>query len=266
MAKKPWTEEAWRRMLTGEMRGVLRMQRFMKLFPAEPRCKLCYAPFGKPGSMLMRVFGGGPSPLNRRLCTWCIRGAHKMPGGAEVEITALFADVRGSTGLAEHAPAREFGELLARFYGTAARVVDRWDGIIDKFVGDEAVALFIPGFAGADHANRAVQAARDLVRETGNDGAEPWIPVGVGVHSGISFVGYVGEGDALDFTAVGDTVNTAARLTAAAATGEILVSASAARAAGLDTSGFERRTLELRGREEAVEAWVEALAGAAAPV
>jgi adenylate cyclase len=88
----------------------------------------------------------------------------------------------------------------------------------------------------------------------------------VGVHTGISFVGYVGEGDALDFTAVGDTVNTAARLTAAAATGELLVSASTARAAGLETSGLERCTLELRGREEAVEAWVEALARAAAPV
>jgi class 3 adenylate cyclase len=64
-------------------------------------------------------------------------------------------DVRGSTGIAEHTPAGEFGQLLARFYGTAARVVDRWDAIVDKFVGDEAVVLFIPGFAGEEHAARA---------------------------------------------------------------------------------------------------------------
>jgi adenylate cyclase len=65
----------------------------------------------------------------------------------------------------------------------------------------------------------------------------------------------VGEGNACDFTAVGDTVNTASRLNALAKAGEILVSAAAATAAGLDTSGLERRTLELRGREQAVEAW-----------
>jgi adenylate cyclase len=257
MAKKVWTEEMWRGMLTGDLRGLHRMQRVMKVFPAEPRCKLCYAPFGTPGSTLMRLFGGGPSPLNRRLCNWCIRGAHKMPGGAEVEITALFADVRGSTGLAEHVPAQEFGQLLARFYGTAARAVDRWDGVVDKFVGDEAVALFIPGFAGKDHAMRAIEAARELMHETGNDGGESWIPIGAAVHTGVSFVGYVGEGDALDFTAVGDTVNTAARLTAAARIGEIVISADAAAAAGLDTSTLERRTLELRGREETVDAWVQ---------
>jgi adenylate cyclase len=165
-----------------------------------------------------------------------------------VEVTALFADVRGSTALAEQTSAGEFGQLLARFYGTAARVVDRWDGIVDKFVGDEAVALFIPGFSGKSHAKCAVEAARDLMRETGNDAGDPWIPIGAAVHTGTSYVGTVGEGDALDFTAVGDTINTVARLTAVAGIGEILISAAAATAAGLDTSRLERRTLELRGR------------------
>jgi adenylate cyclase len=107
----------------------------------------------------------------------------KHPGGAEVEISAMFADVRGSTGLAEQRPPGEFGQLLTRFWGAAARVVDRWDGIVDKFVGDEAVALFIPGFAGEDHAARAVKAARELLMETGHGNSEPWIPVGIGVHT-----------------------------------------------------------------------------------
>jgi adenylate cyclase len=247
-------------MLTGQVPGLRRMQNLFKRLPSEPRCKLCYAPFGKPGSLLIRALGGKPSPLNRRLCTWCMRSAHKHPGGAEVEISALFADVRGSTSLAEHSAPGKFGQLLARFYGTAARVVDRWDGIVDKFVGDEAVALFIPGFAGEDHAARAVAAARDLLEETGHTEGTPWIPVGAGVHTGLSFVGYVGEGDALDFTAVGDTVNTAARLTAAAGSGEILVSDEAATAAGLDTSGLEHRVLEVRGREQTVGAWVQPMA------
>jgi adenylate cyclase len=169
----------------------------------------------------------------------------------------MFADIRGSTGLAEQLPPSEFGQLLTRFWGTAARVVDRWDGIVDKFVGDEAVALFIPGFAGEDHAARAVKAARELLIETGHGEGEAWVPVGIGVHTGLSYVGYIGEGDALDFTALGDTVNTAARLTSMAKAGEIVISDAAAAAAELDTSGLEQRTLDLRGREQTVDAWVQ---------
>jgi len=257
MSGKQSPEEMWRAVLTGQVRGLRLMQSVFKRLPSEPRCKFCYAPFGRPGNLFIRLLGGRPSRLNRRLCTRCFKGAHKLPGGAEVEISALFADVRGSTGLAEHAAPGEFGQLLARFYGCAASAVDRWDGLVDKFVGDEAVALFIPGFAGKDHAARAVAAARDLLRDTGHLEVKPWIPVGIGVHTGVSFVGHIGEGDALDFTAVGDTVNTAARLTAAAGVGEILVSDAAASAAGLDTSGLEHRLLELRGREQTVGVWVQ---------
>ena len=257
---EPETTEEWRRILTGQVRGLRFFQWLHKKIPSEPRCKLCYAPFGKPGGVLLRPLGGRPSPLNRRLCTVCMKTAHKHPGGAEVEVSALFADVRGSTALAEKLPPGEFGQLVTRFWGAAARVVDGEDGIVDKFVGDEAVALFIPGFAGADHAARAIRAGRALLAETGHGEGTPWIPVGIGVHTGISFVGYIGEGDALDFTALGDTVNIAARLTSMAGAGEILISDAAAEAAGLDTSGLEQRTLELRGREEAVEAWAESLA------
>ena len=255
MAKPP-VEEMWRQMLLGDYPRLQRMRQIWGALPSPPRCKLCNAPFRGPGGVLMRALAYGPSPLNRRLCKWCIRAVHKHPGGAEVEISILFADVRGSTGIAERMAPEEYSRLLARFYGAAAEVIDEWDGIVDKFVGDGAVALFIPGFAGEDHAQDAIGAARDLLEQTGNDGIDPWIPVGVAVHTGTSFVGSVGEGDARDFTALGDTVNTAARLNAAAAAGEILVSATAAAAAGLETTGLERRTLELRGREQAVEAWV----------
>jgi adenylate cyclase len=168
----------------------------------------------------------------------------------------LFADVRGSTAIAERMPSEEFSRLMARFYGAAAEVIDEYDGIVDKFLGDGAVALFIPGFAGSDHAADAIAAARGLLEQTGNGGREQWIPVGAGVHTGRSFVGTVGEGDARDFTALGDTVNTASRLTDRADAGEILVSVDAAIAAGLETTALERRTLELRGREETVDAWV----------
>jgi len=127
---------------------------------------------------------------------------------------------------------------------------------VDKLVGDEVVALFIPGFAGPAHGADAVAAAQELLAATGHGDGDPWIPVGAGVHTGIAYVGTVGEGDAFDFTALGDPVNTASRLAGSAGVGEILVSSAAATAAGMDTVGLESRTLELRGRAESVEAWV----------
>jgi adenylate cyclase len=248
--------EVWRAVLMGEAAGLERTKKLVSWIPSSPRCKLCLAPLKAPGSIVLKPFGFGPSSLNRRLCRACFKQVDKMPGGAEVELSLLFADVRGSTGLAERMPSQEFSRLISRFYGAAGRVVDNWNGLIDKFVGDEVVALFIPGFAGEDHASRAVEAARELLRETGNDGTEPWIPVGAGVHTGVAFVGSVGEGDDCDFTAVGDAVNTAARLASSAAAGEVLVSRATVEASGLDSAGLEPRTLTLRGRDETVDAVV----------
>jgi adenylate cyclase len=103
---------------------------------------------------------------------------------------------------------------------------------------------------------RADDAARELLAQTGHSDGEPWIPVGAGVHTGVAFVGTVGEGDAVDFTALGDSVNTAARLASCAKAGEIVISSGAAKASKLDTAGLEERTLDLRGRAESVTAWV----------
>jgi adenylate cyclase len=253
------SSEKWRDVLMGEARGHICwtpwMRRISRAIPSDPRCKLCDSPFGRPGSVL-RYVGFGPSDLNRRICRGCIHALERNPGGAQVELSLLFADVRGSTAIAERVGDEDFSQLMARFYGVAAKTVDRRNGIVDKFVGDEVVALFIPGFAGADHAADAIAAAREILVETGHGGGEPWIPVGAGVHTGSAYVGTVGEGDARDFTALGDSVNAAARLSSCAGPGEILVSSTAAVASALDTSGLESRTLDLRGRTESVEAWV----------
>jgi adenylate cyclase len=256
---KQSNEEQWRAVLLGEARGHICwapwMRRMSRAIPSDPRCKLCDTPFGRPGNA-MRFIGFGPSRLNRRICSGCIHALEKRRGGAEVELSLLFADVRGSTALAERTGAEEFSRLMARFYGTAAHVVDRRNGIVDKFVGDEVVALFIRGFSGSDHAAQAIAAAEELLTETGHDEEEPWISVGAAVHTGVAYVGTVGEGDAFDFTALGDSVNTTARLASSAGPGEILVSSAAAAAAKLDTAPLAGRTLELRGRAESVEAWV----------
>ena len=121
-------EEMWERMLTGNVPRLHKMRRMWGALPSPPRCKLCNAPFRGPGGVLMRAIAYGPSPLNRRLCKWCIRAVHKHPGGAEVEISVLFADVRGSTAIAERILPEEFSRLMARFYGAVAGVIDEWDG------------------------------------------------------------------------------------------------------------------------------------------
>src|SRR5262245_23940498 len=106
------------------------MRRISRAIPSDPRCKLCDTPFGPPGNV-MRYIGFGPSSLNRRICSGCIHALEKRPGGAEIELTLMFADVRHSTQLAERMGSEDFSDLMARFYGAAAAAVDRYDGIVD---------------------------------------------------------------------------------------------------------------------------------------
>ena len=160
----------------------------------------------------------------------------------------LFADVRGSSKLARQMPTWEFTRLMNRFYNVSKQVLVEADAIIEKFVGDEVVALFVPLMTGPDHARRAVEAAEALLRATGHaDGEQPWVPLGAGVHTGVAFVGVVGTKGSSDFTALGDPVNIAAHLASQAAAGEILVTDATARAAAMTHDGLERRYVSLKG-------------------
>jgi adenylate cyclase len=168
--------------------------------------------------------------------------------GAEVEISMLFADVRGSSKLARQMPTWDFTRLMNRFYNVSKEVLIEADAIIEKFVGDEVVALFVPLMTGPYHARRAVEAAKALLRATGHaDGEQPWVPLGAGVHTGVAFVGVVGMKGSSDFTALGDPVNIAAHLASQAAAGEILVTDATARAAEMMHAGLERRFVSLKG-------------------
>jgi adenylate cyclase len=165
----------------------------------------------------------------------------------------LFVDVRGSTTLAEGMSAAEFSRLMNRFYKAATDVFIRTDAFIDKFVGDEAIGLYFPLFTGANHASPAVMAAKELLQVMGYGGSQgPWLPIGVGVHTGIVFFGTVSgsEGSVTDVAALGDNVNITARLASNAAPGEVLISDAAYQSAGLDLGGLEQRQLELKGKRE----------------
>ena len=138
--------------------------------------------------------------------------------------------------------ASDFRHLMSRFYEAATDVLIENDALLDKFVGDQAIGLFVPGIAGPEHARRAIDAAQTLLQRTGHrSGEDPWLQLGAAVHTGPAYVGTVfSRGEISDFTALGDTVNVTAHLCSQAGVGEILVTESApisARPAGRATRG-----------------------------
>lgn len=256
----PRTETQWWEYLDGTSPPPLALHSmriarslFARL-PADPRCKFCAAPFAGVGGTLVRPLGKRPSTLTPYLCMSCELVAKRQGGGGETPAALVFADVRGSTSLAERLPPAEYSGLIDRFYRATTDVLTKADAFIEKLAGDEVTAVFVPGFAGSDYAAKAVTAARDLVEATGHhDPGGPWVPVGVGVHVGTVFVTVVGrEGGSVDYAVLGDTPNVAARITSQAGTGEILVSEDAVAAADIEGSDLEQRTLELPGKSALV--------------
>lgn len=172
-----------------------------------------------------------------------------------MDLSLIFVDVRGSTSLAERMTATEFSRLMNRFYAVATDALVKTNAFIDKLVGDEVIGIYLPIFTGPNHARPAADAATELLRATGHGShGSPWLPVGVGVHTGRAFFGTVSGADGTfsDFTALGDTVNTAARVASAARAGEALITEAACAAAGLDLGSLEQRSLRLKGKLEPV--------------
>jgi adenylate cyclase len=250
-------EEEWYQTLTQGEHVPHRFRRLMSLLPSSPRCKMCNSPFKGWGGFIMHLMGRDQSRFNPRYCEPCEVFEH--PGGAEVVLTMLFADVRGSTTLAEKMSALAFSKLINRFYVVATDILVKTDAMVDRLIGDEVVGLFIPGIAGPEHPHRAIQAAQSLLHLTGHRDPEgPWIPLGVGVHTGVAFVGIVGgsESQPMDFTALGDNVNITARLASQAGTGEIFISDAAYTAAGLDLGNLDHQQVAVKGKDELVGVWV----------
>ena len=250
----------WHSYLTGDLSHldaqVKLTRRVFKHLPTDPRCKVCNAPFRGPGGAVVNLFGfgAGRSEYNHHLCDRCEKIVKKYQVGLEVHLALLFADVRGSTPLAEEIGATAFRHLINRYYKTSADVLTRTGALVNRLIGDALIGLYVPGLAGPEYARVAVEAARDLLEATGHTGPDgPWIQVGVGVHSGTAYVGAVGSSEGVsDITVLGDAANTAARLSSQAGPGEILVSEDTCRFAKLNLADCEPRTLNLKGRSEPV--------------
>ena len=252
----------WHAMLSGDD-SRLRWGRhmFRMLSPtAHKRCRLCLAGFDGFSAPLMRVMGRGPWLRNPHFCAKCEEVFSKERGGTEIDVAMLYADVRGSTELAAKLGPTAFAALMQRFFRVATKVFIASDAIVDKMVGDEVIAIYVPGLTGRDFRQRAVTGGLELLRVTGHgETGGPWLSIGVGVHSGEIFIGSIGvEGGNYQFAALGDPMNFAARLVSAAKAGEMVMSEPIWSAVSNKVAAEPRR-LELKGYAEPQQAWVARL-------
>jgi adenylate cyclase len=224
--------------------GAFAPRRRYRWIPANPRCRLCLVPFGGVGKLV----GIQPSQKNPEFCRDCIDAS--PIGTYECEVGVLFADIRGFTSDTEKRAPGDAVARLTRFYTLVSRVLTRDDALVEM-VGDQVMALYLPDFPSLRErtAEVMIAAARRLL-------ADVDLPVGVGMHIGIASVGNVAKGKTKDFTAIGDVVNTAARLQSTALPGQIVASAEICERAKAGCTSAQPVSLSLKGKAEPVRAWV----------
>ena len=225
------------------------VHRFLRTLPSSPRCGMCGAPFGGPGRAIVSPLGYRPSRKNPTICAICVETS--PPGGMKMRTGVLFADLRGFTARSEGSDPEEVSRVLRRFYRAAEDVLFP-EAIIDKLIGDEVMALYLPdfhhGFGREEVSSVMVGHGLGLLREVGyGTDAGPFVEMGVGIDIGEAFVGNIGERSLYDFTAVGDVVNTASRLQGQASGGEVVISGRVAEGLPGPPVG-PREELELKGK------------------
>lgn len=248
-------EELWHQLLVEGNTFLDKSRAIFGALPDDPRCMSCLSPFEGFGGRLTRLIGRGQSREDPRFCNACIEYSREHPGGAFVDLAMVFADVRGSTPLAERIGDRDFSHLIDRFFQVSSSSLINSGAYVDRLAGDEAIGFFVPGLAGPEYASCALESGKNLLRATGHtDPDGPWIPVGAGAHVGNAFVGTVGSPTGVsDFTALGDDINVGARIASAAGPGELLASLELCRMANVEIRDFEQRELTLKGKQATMQ-------------
>src|SRR5437016_709695 len=179
-------------------------------------------------------------------------------GGVLQTITILFADIRGFTRISEHAPPEKIVQLLNRYFSAMTDIIFAHGGTLDKYLGDGLMALFGAPTVTPNDASNALSTAVAMQRRLIGINLElreegfPEIGIGIGLHTGEVTVGYIGSERRSEYTAIGDTVNTASRLESNAKGGQILVSEATAKAARSRYTLTPREPISVKNREQPV--------------
>ena len=179
-------------------------------------------------------------------------------GGSKRRVTVLFSDIRGFTSLSEAMSPDEIATLLTEYFTVMVEIVFEHGGTLDKFIGDALMALWGAPIAHGEDPDRATRAAAamQLALERLNDEwsrqGRPRLSVGIGISLGDVFAGNIGSDRRLEYTVIGDAVNTAARLCAEAGPGEILITEPLLRELAAPPPGENLKPLPLKGKAQAV--------------
>jgi adenylate cyclase len=228
-----------------------RTRRTMRIFPANPRCRLCLVPFGGIG----RLIGIKPSAKNPNFCRSCFEGLPTQT--REMKVGVLFADIRGFTSWTEYHATVDAVRAVTEFYDIAGRVLTRDDAFMD-YIGDQVMALYLTEMPtlGERTAEIMVAGAERLIKKIRM--VEKSLPVGVGLNIGKVQIGALSKGESKGFTAIGDVVNTAARLQACAGEYEIVMSDDVYEALDRKPRNAKAVMLELKGKSAPQKAYVVA--------
>jgi class 3 adenylate cyclase/tetratricopeptide (TPR) repeat protein len=214
----------------------------------ELRCPQCSTPYGAGQKFCMEcgtslTAAPAPAPVGRRVQNSALPEERRW-------VTVLFADISGYTAMAERMDAELVKSMVDRCLRRMGEEVERFGGTVDKYIGDNVMAIFGAPVAHEDDAERAVRAA--LAMHAAITEIDPELQLRVGINTGDVLAGSVAEGG---YTVIGDTVNVAARLQAAAEIGSITVGDRTRRATGTAVEYRELEPLELKGKSEPVHAW-----------
>jgi class 3 adenylate cyclase len=202
------------------------------------------------------LFSYTPQHLAEKILT----SRHALEGERK-QVTVLFCDLANSTGLAELLGPEMMHTVLNRFFELALDAVHRYEGTINQFLGDGFMALFGAPIAHEDHAHRAVLAAVALRQQLQAGNAAQTHPrateltIRMGLNTGIVVVGAIGDNLRMDYTAIGDTTNVAARLQSVAGPGQIVLSDATHRLVSGYCTTHNLGTFSLKGKDEPVHAW-----------
>ena len=250
-------EGLWKMLFAAGDPKLQKMQNFHLKLPAKPRCRLCMAPFKGLGGWLMRLKGKSRNNRNPNFCNACDKFLDTFPGGADIELSILFVDIRRSTEYTESHDPASVSQRINIFLNEAINIITENDGFINAFYGDCVVAAWPPGFSGKDHAAKAIAAAQSLVTKEMVDSAGETIPVGVGVHTGPVYISTVSalQGTFRDISIFGNNVNLAARLASLAKPMQALSTRESIIAANEKPDSYHFETVNLKGFTDPVDAY-----------